>query len=115
MSMNRYMCEGMLRDAQDGKHVLMIGDRADFTDVIRAAKRIEELSSGEVKPARVSLAYGRERIDYPNGGRIWLGQSVRGTPPHVVVLPDGLLRRWHADRTLAALYAIADAEMVTYA
>ena len=81
--MNRYIIDGALADAAEGKQVVLIADRHDITAVLAAAVY--------TNPDRINRTVGAQRVTYASGGslRLYDGHldSLRGFQPDVLVAP----------------------------
>lgn len=82
--MNRYVAEGMARDAADGLRVCCL---ADARTCKAALGMIED--AGLPDGVKVYRAHGRERVEFPSGGRVVFYRSVaavRGASADVLVI-----------------------------
>ena len=79
---NRYVTEGIIRDAVEGKHVLFIADRLNEST---EALRVAALHPAVEKVCRVN---GRESVTFKTGGVIKATspRSMRGQGADVVVI-----------------------------
>ncbi|WP_136024255.1 hypothetical protein [Microbacterium sp. K27] len=89
--MNRYAALAIAMEASEGKRILVITEKAE---AIRAAvDEFAELPDVLMGGARIRLANGAERIDFPGGGSILFRPargSVRGYAAHTVFLDAGV-------------------------
>jgi len=106
--MNRYAAAGIIADAKDGKHVVVLSingrdSRCAFAEVAHHAKDAD----------RVHRANGAERIDFTGGGQITFHRgvdSLRGTSADIIYLNGDAERHIHnTDQWSAVQAAIATA------
>ena len=102
--MNRYATDGLIRDAQLGKHVGFVSLRSEHAPLLAALSQ----SEGVVKVVR---ANGRQRVDYEGGGRIHLlstePAALRGFRFDVLYLDTPVETR-HAGYCVDAVVAAAE-------
>jgi hypothetical protein len=83
--MNRYAAQGITRDAEGGKHVIVITINQRETSAA-----LDELATCSAE-AQVTRSRGHERIAYPTGGAVTIcsyRQGLRGLSADVLYLDD---------------------------
>ena len=111
--MNRYVLEGIIRDAQAGKRVLCVIPSREVQHVITQL----ESASGIVMLRR---SHGQELISFGSGGAVSFAVPargpMRGIHAEIVVIDDVYYRDQMFDlhATLKAIVAAASGEIITY-
>lgn len=82
--MNRYIVEGLLRDATTGKRVLVFAAQGGARKIFR---HVSVLAANQTGVKRILRANGRECVEFTNGGRlrfISTSHAARGHEADVV-------------------------------
>ena len=111
--MNRYVIEGIIRDAQAGKRIICAIPS-------REVKRIIDQLEGASGIALLRRSHGDQRVLFTSGGDITFAhpqrETMRGHSADIVVVDDVYYRdqmfRLHAD--IKVTVAAASGEIVTY-
>ena len=111
--MNRYVLEGIIRDAQAGKRILCVVPSREVQHIIT---RLESASG----IALLRRSHGDERVLFTSGGGITFAharrEAMRGHSADIVVIDDvyylDQMFRLHAD--LKVIVAAASGEIITY-